>query len=83
MLHSTDNNKSLSVFSMAPTANLSTKPTLIVSINTNFGLAPKSNARQNPAYVDITNLVNQLDFALDSNSKKTNIILTYSNIEKY
>ncbi len=68
---------------MAPTAKLSTKPTLTASMNTNSGLAPKSNTCQNPAHVDTTNPANQLDFALDSNNKKTNIIVTYSNIVKH
>lgn len=68
---------------MAPNTKLPTKSTLTTSINTNSGLALKSNAYQNPAHMDITNPANQLDSALDSNSKKTNIIVTYSNIEKY
>lgn len=68
---------------MAPTIKLSTKPTLTSSININSGLASKSNACQNSADVDTTNPANQLDSAFDSNGKKTNIIITYSNSEKY
>ncbi len=68
---------------MAPIVKLSTKLTFTVSINTNPGLALKSNTQQNPPHVDTINLANKLDSALDSNSKKTNIILTNSNIEKY
>ncbi len=68
---------------MAPIAKLPTKPNFTMSINTNFGLALKPNTRQNLAHVDITNPANQLDSAFNSNSKKTNIIITYSNIEKY
>ena len=68
---------------MALTVKLSTKPTLTASINTNSSLALKSNSCQNPIYVNNTNSANQLDFTFDSNNKKTNIIVIYSNIEKY
>ena len=68
---------------MAPTTKLLTKFIVTASINTNSGLASKSNAYQNPVYIDITNPENSLDFILDSNGKKTNIIVTYSNIEKH
>ncbi len=66
---------------MAPTAKLPTKPTLTVSMNTNPSPTPKLNARQNPARIDTTNPANQADSTLDSNGKKTNIIVTYCNIE--
>ncbi len=66
---------------MAPTAKLPTKPTVIASMNTSPSPASKPNARQKPARVDTTNPANQLDSALDSNGKKTNIIVTYSNID--
>lgn len=46
MLYSTDNYRSSSTSSMALNATLSTKLILTVSMNTNFGLALKSNACQ-------------------------------------
>lgn len=68
---------------MALITKLLTKSTLTALKNTNSTLAPKSNACQNLAHMDITNSANKLDSALNSNSKKTNIIVIYSNIEKY
>ena len=83
MLYPNDNYKFSSASLMALITKLLTKYTLTALRNTNSILAPKSNACQNPVYMDITNPANKLDSALDSNSKKTNIIVIYSNIEKY
>ncbi len=66
---------------MAPTTKLPTKPILIASMNTNPIPAPKPNICQNPTRMDTTNPANQPDFAIDSNGKKTIIIVIYSNIE--
>ncbi len=68
---------------MALTVKLPTKPTLTASMNTSPSPAPKPNARQNLARVDTTNPANQPDSALDSNGKKPNIIVTYSNIDRH
>ncbi len=68
---------------MAPTAKLTTKPIITLSMNTNFGLDPKSNISQNLAYVDIANLPNELDSAINSNGQKINILVTFSIIAKY
>lgn len=83
MPHSTDNYKFSSTFTIAPTAKLFTKPILIVSININLDLALKSNICQNPAHIDTINPIKQLDSTFNSNKKKINIIIIYSNIEKY
>ena len=52
-------------------------------MNTNSSLASKSNTYQNPGSIDTINLANLQNFALDNSSQKTNIIVIYSNIEKY
>lgn len=83
ILDFTKNYRSSFTSLIAPTAKLPTKLTLTASMNTNSSLALKLNTYQNLAYVDTTNLANQLDSGLDRNSKKTNIIVTYSNIEKH
>lgn len=71
------NFKTLSIFSMTLTIKLAIKLTFFQLINIHSILVFKLNICHNPAYIDIINLANQLDFVFNSNHKKINIVADY------
>lgn len=60
-------------------AKLSLKSGPTTSITTSYKLGPRSNISQNPINKNTTNSIKELDFILDNNDRKTNIIVTISN----
>lgn len=79
MFYSTNNHKTFSFSLIALTTKLSSKNGLTIYMTTSYGLSQKSSSCQNLFNMDITNSTNQLDFASNNSSIKTNIIITISN----
>ena len=62
---------------MTLTINLVLKPVPVSLMSTNSNFSQRSSFCQNPPLINITNPVNKLNFTLDNDDKKTNIIINF------